>query len=138
MTQLELARKLAELEGVEHHFDMTVKSIIAARRREISTRMMDRPGRTPAEVVNDADLLETALAKIDHNIRSQYETFLAAHSAARAAAFTVAELRSFIETLQQQPVREYHEALRRSSVQMSASVNAALTSIIRSAITQGG
>lgn len=132
-----LARELAELEGVEYLFDSMVKDIIEAARAASTQRMLGAPGRSPSVIAQQARTLESALEKIDHNLRSQYGDFLSAYISARERLFTGEQLQAFVTTLRQMDVQDYLIAMRKHNKELLKPVNDVLKKAVQRATTSG-
>lgn len=136
-TPTSLARELAELEGVEHLFDSMVKDIIEASRAASTQRMLGAPGRTPSVIAQQVQTLESALDKIDHNLRSQYADFLSAYISAREKLFTNEQIQAFVITLRQGDVQDYLMAMRQCNKELLTPVGDVLKKAIQRATTSG-
>lgn len=112
MTEAELAAELAKLEGVEQIFAAMVTEMVAASRKASMQKMLGAPGRAPSLVAKEAATLEGALEKIEHNLRCQYDDFVAAYAATRARLLTPEQLQRFITALRDDGVQEYLVAMR--------------------------
>jgi hypothetical protein len=104
--------ELAILEGVEKVFDLMVCDIVESRRASALKRMLEVPGTAPSLAMKQSQTLESALEKIDHNLRSQYEKFLASYVSTREAIFTPEQILEFITTLRNPLVQSYIRELR--------------------------
>src|SRR5690606_37782499 len=112
MGATELAAELARLEGIEEQFDALVKQIIAAQRQSSLDRIVGRAGATASGVARDVTVLDGALEKIEHNLRSQYEQFFSAHVALRVRRLAPDEMARYIELLRDERMQSYLARMR--------------------------
>jgi hypothetical protein len=122
MTKKELAMELAQLEGVEQMFDLIVKDSIEASRANSMKRMLRAPGMAPSAAVKQAQTLENALEKFDHNLRIQYEAFLDSYVSTREALFTDDQIERFIATLRDPHVQNYLTEMRNFRKELNRSI----------------
>ena len=103
----ELARELATLDGTQHQFGTLVKQIIDGHRQMGSARIMSRPGTQADAVAREMATLDSALEKMEHNLRSQYAEFFETHVKFKAHRLTAGELAEFVEALRSEGVQKY-------------------------------
>lgn len=107
-----LARELVALEGAPHQFEMMVTQILDAQRQIGTHRIMSKPGATRDNISSSMTALDSALEKIELNLRSQYADYVDAHVAFKTSNLSLGDLSDFVQALRSESIQRYFARMR--------------------------
>lgn len=128
----QLARRLAELCGVRHHFDALVKQVVASRRQLAHAK----PIGAAAPRSQQAGQFEAELNDFEAHLRQHYGAFLEVQVGFLLRTMSAAELAEYVDAMGADRVQRYLAKSRAIQDQAAAVMSEFTLKIVREALAR--